>query len=401
MIKREIESRFKNLSNTRRVVLITGARQVGKSTFVKYIKENGRNYVTLDDHNLRLLAQSDPKLFLQNYRPPIIIDEAQYAPDLFSYIKMEVDNSSKKGEYWLTGSQKLELMKDVSDSLAGRVSIIEMSTLSFAEKNGFNSKIFNPENIKLKHNYSASYIFEEIFRGGYPEYINDKKIDRNQFFSDYVTTFLERDIRSLAQVGDLLRFRKFLVAVAARNGEVLNYDSLREDADIDSKTAKAWLSILEACDIIYLLQPYFSSPLKRATKSPKIIFMDSGLCAYLCNWNSSEALMNSSVSGHYLESFVISELIKNKRNNKETLNYDIYYYRDRDKKEIDLIISLDNVIYPFEIKKTANPTKDMLKNFKVLENSDINVGNGGLLCFYDSILPLDEKNKAYPISVIF
>ena len=233
-----------------------------------------------------------------------------------------------------------------------------------------------------------------------PEYISDN-LDRNSFFNDYVRTYLERNVRQLTQVGDLTRFRRFLVAVAARNGEILNYNSLSEDADIDTTTAKRWISVLEASDIIYLLRPYSSNKLTRAIKSPKIVFLDTGLCAYLCGWNTMEALENSSTAGHYLETFIISELIKNKRNNKDTLNYDIYFYRDRDKKEIDLIIELDNIIYPFEIKKTAKPTVSMISNFKILNNKNLNVGNGGLLCFYPSELPLDEKNKAYPISVIF
>ena len=381
MIKREIEKKFKESSNSRKIVLITGARQVGKSTFVKSIKEKNRTYITLDDLSLRELAQNDPKLFLMNYKGPIIIDEIQYAPNLFPYIKMEVDESNEKGKYWLTGSQKFELMKNVSESLAGRVSILEMSSLSFSEKKGFNSPIFDPTNIKNKYNILPDEIFKNIYKGGMPEYINDE-LERNQFFNDYLLTYLERDVRAMSGVGDLTRFRKFLIAVAARNGEVLNYNSLCEDADIDAKTAKNWISILEASDIIYLLKPYFSSELKRSTKAPKIVFLDTGLCSYLCGWNTIESLINSSTSGHYLETFVISELIKNKRNNLSNLNYNIYFYRDRDGKEIDLIIELNNVIYPFEIKKTAKPEKSMISNFKVLENTNLNIGNGGLPHFY-------------------
>ena len=399
MIKREIEEKFKKLSKTRKIVLITGARQVGKSTFVQAMKDDNRTYITLDNLILRDLAQNNPELFLSNYKTPIIIDEIQYAPNLFSYIKMDVDKSNEKGKYWLTGSQRFELMKNVSETLAGRISILEISSLSYSEKKGL-KYLFNPTKIENKLSISLSEIFEEIFKGGMPEYISEN-LDRDQFFNDYITTYLERDVRNLTQVGDLMKFRKFLVAVAARNGEVLNYSSLCEDADIDDKTAKNWISILEASDIIYLLQPYFTTELKRATKTPKIIFLDSGLCAYLSGWNSGENLMNSSVSGHYLEAFVISELIKNKRNSIDSLNYNLYYYRDKDKKEIDLIISMDNILYPFEIKKTSNPNKEMINNFSVLENKKYKVGNGGILCFCSEIIPLDEKNKSYPISSIF
>ena len=400
MIKRDIEEKFKKISETRKVVLITGARQVGKSTFVKNIKESDREYITLDDWNLRTLASEDPLLFLQRYNGKLIIENVQYAPALLSYIKMEVDKSNEKGKYWLTGSQRFELMKNVSESLVGRISILEMSSLSLAEKKGFSSKLFNPEHIESNIDLDVNDVFKNIFEGAMPEYVA-QNIDRNTFFEDYITTYLERDVRDLAQVGDLLKFKKFLVAVAARNGEVLNYSSLSEDADIDANTAKRWISILAASDIIHLLQPYFTKKLNRAVKTPKIVFLDTGLCAYLCGWNSVETLMNASTSGHFLETFVISELIKNKRNNKETLNYGIYFYRDKDQKEIDLIIEKDDIIYPFEIKKTANPKLSMLNNFKILENKNFKIGNGGLLCFYPDTIPLNEKYNSYPISVIF
>lgn len=400
MIKRQIEKKFMKVAKSRKVVLITGSRQVGKSTFIKSIKDKNRKYITLDDLRLRDLAQNDPKLFLMNYDGPIIIDEVQYAPNLFSYIKMDVDENAEKGKYWLTGSQRFELMKNVSETLAGRISLVEMSSLSYAEKKGFNSKLFLPTKIKYNFTVSEDEIFKNIYEGGMPEYVNDK-LDRNQFFNDYLLTYLERDVRNLAQVGDLNSFRKFMIAVAARCGEILNYASIAEDADIDEKTVKKWISILEASDIIYLLQPYFSTELKRAIKTPKIIFLDTGLCSYLCGWNSHENLMYSSQSGHFLENFIISELIKNKRNSDEDIKYNIYYYRDKDGKEIDLVIEMDNTIYPFEIKKTANPTKNMINNFKVLDNSKLTVGNGGILCFYPDELPLDEKNKSYPLTVIF
>lgn len=400
MIKRAIIDRFLDLSNSRKVVLITGARQVGKSTFVKDLKEEDREYITLDDMTIRNLAKTDPKLFLMNHPGKVIIDEVQHAPELFPYIKMEVDDSNEKGRFWLTGSQKFSLMNNVSESLAGRVAILEMSSLSYDEKNNIKTTEFDPRNIKISSKIDPNNIFENIFNGGMPEY-NVDKVDRNQFFEDYIQTYLERDVRQLTQVGDLNRFRKFMVAVAARTGEVLNYNSIAEDADIDSTTAKRWLSILEASDIIYLLKPYSNNMLNRAIKNPKIIFMDTGLCAYLCGWSSKETLENSSTSGKFLETFVISEIIKNMRNNKRSLNYNIFYYRDRDQKEVDLIFELDNIIYPFEIKKTGSPNKSMISNFNILENKKITVGSGGLLCFYPDIVFLNEKHKSYPISVIF
>lgn len=401
MIKREIENKFRKYIKEKRIVLITGARQVGKSTFVKNIKETNRSYITLDDLAIRELAQTDPKLFLMNNPGNIIIDEVQYAPNLFSYIKMEADNSpAVKGRFWLTGSQRFELMKNVSESLAGRIGILEMSPLSFAEKEGFQSRPFDPKNLSPLKAYSSHDIFRHIFLGGMPEYVADN-LDRKMFFDDYISTYLERDVRQIANVGSLDSFRRFLISIAARNGEIVNYHSIAEDADIDEKTAKRWLSILETSDIIYLLKPYSNNLLTRTTESPKIIFLDTGLCSYLCGWNSVESLENSPVSGHYLETFVIGELIKNKRNSLIKDDYDIFFYRDKDQKEIDLIIKVENTLYPFEIKKTAKPNLSMIDNFRLLEGKNIKVASGGLLCFYPEILPLNEKHKAYPISVIF
>ena len=400
MIERELSKRVKKINETRKVLLLTGPRQVGKTTMLKSLAENNRKYVSLDDLNLRKLAQDDPKLFMMTYKPPIIIDEIQYAPNLLSYIKLDVDSNENKGNYWLTGSQKFHLMKGVSESLAGRVGILEMTSLSYAEKHSFESNIFDPRNLKVKFEMDPVHLFEEIFKGGMPEYYVNN-IDRKDFFDSYIRTYIERDVRDLTQVGNIVAFEKFLVSMASRNGELLNYNSISQDAGIDEKTAKLWTSILVQSDIIYLLQPYMSNELKRVTKTPKIVFMDTGLCAYLCKWDNAINLMNSSVSGHYLETFIISELIKNKRNSTEQLDYDIYFYRDRDGKEIDLLIYFNNTLYPFEIKKTANPTKEMLKNFDILSKTTKEIGEGGVICLYPEIIPLTEKEKVIPISCIF
>lgn len=400
MLYRAMADKVKNLSKVRKVVLVTGARQVGKTTMLKMIKESKRNYVTLDDLNIRKLAQDDPKLFMLNYQPPIIIDEIQYAPNLLSYIKLDVDAKNNKGDYWLTSSQKFHLMKGVSESLAGRVGILEMASLSYCEKKQIPSKIFDPRNLKNNMSISPKELFEEIFKGGMPEYYVNN-LSRKDFFDDYIKTYIERDVRDLTQVGNIVSFEKFLVSMASRNGELLNYSAISQDAGVDEKTVRLWTSILVANDIIYLLQPYLSSELKRVTKTPKIYFMDTGLCAYLCKWDSSENLMNSSTSGHYLESFVISELIKNKRNSLDELDYDLYFYRDRDGKEIDLLLYFNNTIYPFEIKKTASPNKEMIKNFEVLKNTKKEIGNGGVICLCPDLYPLTENDKVIPISCIF
>ena len=398
MIQRNIEQKFLKYTTERKAILVTGARQVGKSTFIKELIEKDRTYVTLDDFTLRSLAQSDPRLFLMNYGTKLAIDEAQYAPELFPYIKMQVDASSEKNHYWLTGSQRFELMAGISESLAGRVGILEMSPLSVAEKEGYHAQPLDVTNLSSNRTFTPEQIFHHIFIGGMPEYVSEG-LDREMFFSDYIKTYLERDIRQLANVGDLASFHRFVVSVAARNGEVVNYHSIAEDADIDEKTAKKWLSVLEASDLVYLLQPYSNNLLTRTTEAPKIIFLDTGLCAYLCGWNTEEALANSAVSGHFLETFLVAEIIKNKRNLMGP-KFELYFYRDKDQKEIDLIIKADDVLYPFEIKKTARPEASMLRNFQVLEGKHFKIGNGGILCFYPDIIPLTDAYKSYPISVM-
>lgn len=396
MIRRDIEQKFIKYTDERKVILVTGARQVGKSTFVKELIEQDRTYVTLDDLALRSLAQSDPKLFLMNYGSKLAIDEAQYAPDLLPYIKIEVDGSRLKNRYWLTGSQRFELMAGVAESLAGRVGVLEMSPLSVAEKEGYAARPLDPAKLAAERTFTPEQIFHHIFVGGMPEYVLDG-LDREMFFSDYVRTYLERDVRRLANVGDLARFHRFIVSVAARNGEVVNYHSIAEDADIDEKTAKKWLSILEASDLVYLLQPYSNNLLTRTTEAPKIVFLDTGLCAYLCGWSTAETLASSAVAGHFLETFVIAEIIKNKRNLMGQ-KFELYFYRDKDQKEIDLIIKTDDVLYPFEIKKTARPDASMLKNFQVLENKKFKIGGGGLVCFYPDVIPLTDTYRSYPIA---
>lgn len=397
-LKRNIENKILNLSKMYKVILITGARQIGKTTMLKEIKEPNRNYVSLDELEIRNLAKNDPKLFLQRYEAPIIIDEIQYAPELLSYIKAVVDNTSEKGLYWLTGSQAFQLMKGVSESLAGRIGIIDMLPLAISEKRKLNTDSFNPEKLNIPFEFKVNEVFEEIYKGGMPDYYLNN-FDRETFFNAYIRTYLERDVRDLKQVGDLNNFHKFLISVASRTGEVLNYSSIALDAGVSVNTVKSWISILEASGIIYLLEPYNNNELKRVIKNPKIYFMDTGLCSYLCKWNSFEVLMDSSVSGHFLETFVISELLKKYLSKNE--NIGLYYYRDKDGKEIDLVLYKDETLYPFEIKKTASPNKEMIKNFSILEKTKKKIGKGGIICLYPDILPLDENNNVIPISCIF
>ena len=399
MYEREAVDTIKNIAQTFKVLLVTGPRQVGKSTLLLSIKPDDMEYVTLDDEVLRKQAQNDPKMFLQEHPGPLMIDEVQYAPRLFSYIKINVDMSDKNGQYWLTGSQAFKLMKNASESLAGRVGIVNLNSFTYSEIMRFKkSEYFNPASFKKAEKIDVNDLFEIIFKGGMPRVHTQKNLSREAFFESYIDTYLERDIRELNQVGDLIAFRKFLVSVASRTGEQLNYSSLAEDAGVSVPTAQDWLSIVVTSGLVYLLEPYMSSELKRLTHMPKIIFMDTGLCSYLAGWDNNRDLQLSSTAGHYLETFIISEIVKSY--NAKGIKPKISYFRDKEKREIDLIFYVNNKLYPFEIKKTALPTKEMIKNFDILNKQSKEVCPGGIICFYDDLIHLDSKNYIIPVSSV-
>lgn len=400
-IKRTSEDVIKKLSKQFKVVLVTGARQVGKSTLLKHCDEN-RNYVSLDDLSERELAINEPKLFLETHKAPLIIDEIQYAPELLSYIKLIVDKSDKKGQYWLTGAQQFHLMKNVSESLAGRVGILDLMGLSLVELSQTpNNEPFFPdleyiEKRRENHkNYSTSDIFKIIYNGSFPALNNqDEFQDRNAFYSAYIRTYIERDIRDLSSISNEMKFLNFIRVVAARTGQVLKYSELANAVDISEPTAKTWLSVLVSSNIVYLLEPYYRNITKRMTKMPKIYFLDTGLCSYLTGWSSPEVIEKGAMNGAFFETFVVSEILKSYRHNGERPL--IYWYRDTQQKEIDLLIERDGKLHPIEIKLTSNPNKSMLKHFKVLDNQ----GYGGLICMRESDIPLTEDVSAIPISYI-
>ena len=400
-IKRTSEDVIKKLSKQFKVVLVTGARQVGKSTLLKHCDEN-RNYVSLDDLSERELAINEPKLFLETHKAPLIIDEIQYAPNLLSYIKLIVDKSDKKGQYWLTGSQQFHLMKNVSESLAGRVGILDLMGLSLAELSQIpNNEPFFPdleyiEKRRENHkNYSTSDIFKIIYNGSFPALNNqDEFQDRNAFYSAYIRTYIERDIRDLSSISNEMKFLNFIRVVAARTGQVLKYSELANAVDISEPTAKTWLSVLVSSNIVYLLEPYYRNITKRMTKMPKIYFLDTGLCSYLTGWSSPEVIEKGAMNGAFFETFVVSEILKSYRHNGERPL--IYWYRDTQQKEIDLLIERDGKLHPIEIKLTSNPNKSMLKHFNILDNQ----GSGGLICMRESDIPLTEDVSAIPISYI-
>ena len=400
MLKREAYKTIERINKTFRVLLVSGPRQVGKTTLLTEYLPNGMNYITLDDEVLREQARNNPKMFLKEHPWPILIDEAQYAPQLFPYIKMIVDKENKRGMYWLTGSQQIKLMKNVQESLAGRVGIVKLNSLTYSEITKNEHKIpFEPDNLKKSSNIiEVNELYEKIFKGGMPELYNISEMDKNDFFYSYVETYLSKDVKEQLDILDRETFKNFMVSVASRNAEQLNYSNIASEIGISDKTVKTWLNILVSSGIVYLLEPFMNTKLKRITHMPKIIFMDTGLCSYLSGWDTARDLQISEKSGHYLESYIISEIIKSY--NSIGIEPKISYYRDKEKNEIDLIIEKNNKIYPFEIKKTENPKKEMIKNFDKLKNINKVIEPGGIICCYDDLIHLDEKNYIIPISSV-
>ena len=399
MYEREAKEVIEEINRNFKILLVTGPRQVGKTTLLLELKPENMNYVSLDDEILRNQAIEDPHLFLEEHPYPLLIDEVQYAPNLFSYIKMKVDEVKDNGMYWLTGSQQFELMKNASESLAGRVGIVNLNTFTYSEIVQNNKKtLFEPDKITKSLPINVNDLFEKIFKGGMPELYNNSELRRELYFQGYIDTYISRDVRQITEVGNLEAFKKFMVSMASRTGEQLNYTSIALDAGISVPTVKSWISILISSGLVYLLEPYLSSELKRITHTPKIIFMDTGLACFLAGWDSARELQLSSNAGHFLETYIISDIIKSY--NARGLRPNISYYRDKEKNEIDLIFYKNNTLYPFEIKKTASPTKKMIKHFAKLIDTKKKIGSGGIICFYDELLKLDENNYIVPIASV-
>jgi predicted AAA+ superfamily ATPase len=400
-LKRTLQPFIEKVSESFRVLLLNGQRQVGKSTLLQNMaQDTNRGYVSLDNLKFRKLAQTDPELFLQENPPPIIIDEIQYAPELFPYIKIYVDKyRNKKGAFWLTGSQKYKLMEDVHESLAGRVAIIELMGFSYHEKikSPFQSQPFLPSKTKQKNckKLTAQKVYQRIWEGSLPEPIVNKKIDREIYYGSYVQSYIERDVRDFYNISKPIQFFDFITVVAAQTGQLLNYASLARDIGIDVKTAQSWMGILERSGIVYLLHPYFPNITKRIIKTPKVYFLDTGLVAYLANWLTPESLMNGAMSGAILETYVVGEILKSYlHNGKKPL---IYLYRDTDQNEIDIVLEQNGTLYPIEIKKTANPEINDCKNFNLLTKLKKNVGLGAIVCLQQERISLSRDVVSIPV----
>ena len=407
-IRRAFTETLKNRVQYSKCTLVIGARQVGKSTLIRHEFTN-YNRADFGDYLTRLQAKEEPKLFFLNNPSPLFIDEVQKEPAILEEIKRIVDESNDRGMFILSGSQKLTLMKGVSESLAGRVSVCELNGLSLREIHhvSFNRHFIpTDEYIKAREKQLVSYdqIWEIIHKGSYPE-LYDIPRDWQDFYASYLATYIERDIHELISA-DSITFTKFLTAVAARTGEILNYANIAGDVGVSEPTIKTWLSILERTGIVYLLQPYSASVLTRAIKAPKVYFKDTGLACYLSRWLSADALKNSAVAGNMFETFIVSEILKSYTNEGKDYRSQIFYYRGKDKKasienEIDLIIEENGIIYPVEIKMTGNPKASMASANTVLDRiPDKKRGNGIILCLIDRKTYLRENLIALPITYI-
>lgn len=406
-IKRHLENEILKASKYYPVVMVCGQRQVGKSTMLNHIREENRRYVSLDDMNARRLAESDPELFFETYGLPILIDEFQRVPSILLEIKKIVDEKSLNGEineglFWLTGSQKFKMMHNVSESLAGRIAVFDLAGLSTAEIENRPSKLFKPNLDDIKNRITTSKdknihdIFELIFNGSMPKIITTD-IERDRYYSDYVNTYLERDIKELVQVGKLNEFYDFLVFMAARTAQELKYSEISNAIGISAPTAKAWVSILERSGVIYILHPYATNITKRLVKTPKMYFMDTGLAAYLCRWPNAETLENGAMDGAFFETYAVTEIVRSYYNAGK--HPDLYYYRDIDGKEIDLLIVEGNDVYPIEIKKSKNPANPD-KNFGVLNKLKMNIKPGIVICMVNELLPFNRDTWLCPVKIL-
>ena len=405
-IKRHAEAAVNTLSEMFGAILVAGPRQVGKTTMLRRITD-GMSYVTLDDLIVLASAREQSGTFFKDNPPPVFVDEIQKAPELFPQIKMLIDSEHKKGQFFMCGSQQFQMMKGVSESLSGRIGLVTLLGFSLRERYGVSDDTpFLPtdeyfgERRKQLADVAYEDVWKMIHRGSMPELCENPDFDWQMFYGTYVRTYIERDVRDLSEIGDTVKFTRFMTAAAASSGQLVNLSSLARDVGISQPTADRWLSILVASNIVYLLKPYSNNITKRAVKTPKLYFLDTGLAAYLTRWNTPDVLKNGAMAGAFFESFVISEIIKGYYN-KGIVDPPLYFYRDKDMNEIDLVIEENGTLYPLEIKKHADPQKKDLDVFDLLGKiPGVNRGSGGVICLYDRLVTLKANDRVIPINYL-
>ncbi len=413
-LKRDIENKILEASKEFACITLYGPRQVGKSTLIEKLFPN-ITHVSLDDIEIRSYAKRDPKGFLKYYGTPLFIDEIQKATELLDYIKIEIDNLKKevvfnnaqlKLLYLLTGSNQYAIQKGVSESLTGRTCVFDLLSFSYNEiTQREEAHEFNPnidvlrEKEKLLNNKyrSRREIFEDIFKGGMPEYVLNNT-NRDSFFKSYISTYIEKDVRQIISEDKELIFLDFMKYLALRTSCQVDYSEVSRSLGIDSRTCKGWFSILETSGIIKLIEPYAKNRSDRIVKTSKMYFMDTGLCAYLAGIPTSEILEKSAFAGAFYETYVVSEIIKSYYNSNKNSSF-IYYFRDKDQHEIDLIIDNFDSITPIEIKKGINPVSHN-KNFKVLEKYGVKVNTGLVIDSSDKVFPINDCVYYCPIDLI-
>ena len=405
-IKRELERKFLEMNSVFKAVMVTGPRQVGKSTMLKELAvgEN-RSFVTLDNFRDRELARNDPELFFQLYKPPILICEVQKAPELFEHIKILCDETEQTGLFWLTGSESRKLLKEARDSLAGRICILKMFSLSQREKTGrsdqgemrFSLRELS-ERAKDCPENDIRDVYTHIWEGGMPGTIGMTSEQRMEYYESYIETFLMRDAVDDNGIIDTEGFRKVLRACAAFAGNLINYSDIAQAGNVSVPTAKEWVKILSSMGIVYLMEPFSNNALKRLVKTPKLYFTDTGLLAHLSMWTSMETLMNGAASGYFYENYVVTEFLRMYSYSKNKVN--MTFYRDANQKEIDIVLEENGTLHPLEIKRSSNPDKKSVNTFKLLEKSSLNVGEGGIICMVRAPYPLDSNNNLIPCNMI-
>lgn len=404
-IHRDLEYKLKELMEDYSCILLIGPRQVGKTTILRELMTEGRTIVSLDDLEERNLAQTDPAMFLQMHDLPILIDEVQYAPQLFPYIKMAIDNGASPSSFWLTGSQAFRMMELAQESLAGRTAVLHMPSLSQHELygEGRNSRFtVDLESLKQRRKNGKkadlSELYDRIWQGSMPGHRSGRYRDRNVFYSSYLQTYIERDVSELVAKVDKLLFMDFIRAAACRCAQMLNMHDIALDVGVSDETAKRWLQVLEKSDIIFFLRPYSNNLLKRTVKTPKMYFFDTGLVAYLTKYTSPEILENGAINRAILENYVVSEIKKTYQN--EANECLLWYYRDKDNHEIDMVLESDGILHPLEIKRSVNPGSELMNAFKILDKGSVKRGKGAIICMRPELTAIDSENFIVPIWMI-